>query len=105
MDPTRIGLWGSSYGGGLVTWMAAHDERVKCVVSQVAPQDSRALQPQTAGGALGSMIAPAKIIVGCSTTGQKNKDAEVLRITLPYGLSIGLLVGIVTLVITQVLKL
>ena len=48
VDPQRIGLWGSSYGGGLVVWMAAHDDRVRCVVSQVAPQDSRALGlPQT----------------------------------------------------------
>jgi dipeptidyl aminopeptidase/acylaminoacyl peptidase len=43
VDPRRLGLWGSSYGGGLVVWVAAHDERVKCVVSQVAVQDSRAL--------------------------------------------------------------
>ena len=43
VDPERIGLWGSSYGGGLVVWIAAHDDRVKCVLSQVAVQDSRAL--------------------------------------------------------------
>lgn len=35
VDTNRIGLWGSSYGGGLIIWMAAHDERVKCLVSQV----------------------------------------------------------------------
>ncbi|MBI5946572.1 MAG: alpha/beta fold hydrolase [Chloroflexi bacterium] len=51
VDPARIGLWGSSYGGGLVVWMAAHDERVRCVVSQVAPQDSRALGQTQAGAA------------------------------------------------------
>jgi uncharacterized protein len=43
VDCSRIGLWGSSFGGGLVVWMAAHDERVRCVVSQVAWHDSRAL--------------------------------------------------------------
>jgi dipeptidyl aminopeptidase/acylaminoacyl peptidase len=43
VDPARIGLWGSSYGGGLVVWMAAHDARVRCVVSQVAPQASLGL--------------------------------------------------------------
>lgn len=31
----RIGLWGSSYGGGLVTWVAGNDPRVKCVAAQV----------------------------------------------------------------------
>jgi hypothetical protein len=35
VDPEKIGLWGSSYGGGLVTWMAGNDPRVKCVAAQV----------------------------------------------------------------------
>ncbi len=35
VDPERIGLFGTSYGGGLVTWVAANDARVKCVVAQV----------------------------------------------------------------------
>ncbi len=43
VDPERVGLWGTSYAGGLVVWVAAHDERVKCVVSQVGVQDSRLL--------------------------------------------------------------
>jgi dipeptidyl aminopeptidase/acylaminoacyl peptidase len=34
-DPDRIGLLGTSFGGGLVTWVAAHDRRVKCLVAQV----------------------------------------------------------------------
>lgn len=43
VDTARIGLWGSSFGGGLVVWTAAHDARVRCVVSQVAWHDPRAL--------------------------------------------------------------
>jgi len=35
VDPNRIGLWGSSYGGGLVTWVAGNDPRVKCLAAQV----------------------------------------------------------------------
>lgn len=35
VDSNRIGLWGSSYGGGLVTWVAGNDPRVKCVAAQV----------------------------------------------------------------------
>lgn len=38
VDSERIGLWGSSYGGGHVAFMAAHDPRVKAVVSQVGAQ-------------------------------------------------------------------
>jgi lactate permease len=51
------------------------------------------LAAQTAGGALGSMIAPAKITVGCSTVGLKGREGDVLRQTLFYGLGIGLLLG------------
>lgn len=43
VDGGRLGLWGSSFGGGLVVWTAAHDERVRCVVSQVASQRARDL--------------------------------------------------------------
>ncbi|WP_395750721.1 alpha/beta hydrolase [Prosthecobacter sp.] len=35
VDKERIGLFGTSYGGGLVVWVAGNDPRVKCVVSQV----------------------------------------------------------------------
>ena len=35
VDAGRIGLYGTSYGGGLVIWTAAHEPRVQCVVSQV----------------------------------------------------------------------
>ena len=35
VDSGRMGLFGTSYGGGLVVWVAGNDPRVKCVVSQV----------------------------------------------------------------------
>jgi dipeptidyl aminopeptidase/acylaminoacyl peptidase len=35
VDPERIGLWGTSYGGGLVIWTTGNDPRVKCVAAQV----------------------------------------------------------------------
>jgi len=35
VDEDRIGVWGTSYSGGLVLMVAALDKRVKCVVSQV----------------------------------------------------------------------
>jgi uncharacterized protein len=35
IDPGRIGVWGTSYTGGLVIIAAALDRRIKCVVSQV----------------------------------------------------------------------
>lgn len=35
VDFTRVGVFGTSYGGGLATWIAAKDPRVKCAVAQV----------------------------------------------------------------------
>lgn len=46
VDSERIGLFGTSYGGGLVVWVAGNDPRVKCVVSQVPGMGGG--RPQTA---------------------------------------------------------
>lgn len=35
VDQDRIGIWGTSFGGGHVIYRAAHDRRIACVVSQV----------------------------------------------------------------------
>ncbi len=40
-DPNRIGLWGSSFSGGHVVYVAARDPRVKAFVSQVGSMDAR----------------------------------------------------------------
>jgi dipeptidyl aminopeptidase/acylaminoacyl peptidase len=40
-DMTRLGLWGSSFSGGLVVWAAERDPRVKVVHSQVGSLDGR----------------------------------------------------------------
>lgn len=42
IDTDKIGLWGTSFGGGLVLWTATHDPRVKCIVSQVGAVDGQA---------------------------------------------------------------
>jgi fermentation-respiration switch protein FrsA (DUF1100 family) len=35
VDSSRIGVWGTSYGGALVMWVGTFDKRVKAVVAQV----------------------------------------------------------------------
>ncbi len=35
VDAARIGILGTSYGGGLVTWTAGNDPRIQCVAAQV----------------------------------------------------------------------
>jgi lactate permease len=44
------------------------------------------LAAQTAGGALGSVLAPAKVIVGCTTVGLGGQEGKVIGKMLLYGL-------------------
>jgi uncharacterized protein len=41
VDPHRLGIYGTSYGGATVVWVAAIDPRVKCVVSVVGIGNGR----------------------------------------------------------------
>jgi lactate permease len=63
------------------------------------------LGAQTTGGSLGSMLAPAKIIVGCSTAGLAGREGEVLKRTLLPGLLIAACVGAVAWLAIYVLGL
>jgi lactate permease len=56
------------------------------------------LGAQTTGGSLGSMLAPAKIIVGCSTAGLAGQEDRVLKKTLPPGLIIAAVIGLLALI-------
>jgi lactate permease len=54
------------------------------------------LAAQTTGGALGSVIAPAKIIVGTATAGLKGQEGHVLRRMALYTLVLLALMGALT---------
>jgi len=47
VDADRVGLWGTSYGCGLVVHAAALDERVKVVVAQLGIADGRSSLTQS----------------------------------------------------------
>lgn len=57
------------------------------------------LAAQTAGGAIGSLFAPAKVIVGCSTV-EGASDSQVLRKAVVYGLAIIAILGLVGWIIS-----
>ncbi len=52
------------------------------------------LAAQTSGGALGSIIAPTKIVVGASTGGMVGREGEVMRKMLVYT---GILIALISL--------
>jgi lactate permease len=56
------------------------------------------LAAQTAGASLGSIMAPAKVIVGASTVGLSDRESEVMGKILVYGLLPVLFVAVVTLI-------
>ncbi len=55
-----------------------------------------------AGAAAGSIFAPAKIIVGCSTVGLSGGESDALRNTTRYGVIVITIVAVVGLLITQI---
>ncbi|MCG8511504.1 MAG: L-lactate permease [Rhodospirillales bacterium] len=56
------------------------------------------LAAQTTGGSIGSMLAPAKILVGCSTVGLAGKEGPVLARTITYGLIMTAIIGVLALI-------
>jgi lactate permease len=53
------------------------------------------LGAQTAGGAVGSVIAPTKIVVGAATAGLEGREGEVIRKLARYVLPLLLLLSAV----------
>jgi len=68
-DPGRIGLWGTSFGGGVAAYIAGYDRRIKALHVQVVPLELRELDPRgyqdgtkRAHGQLG-FPAPGEVVV------------------------------------------
>ena len=59
------------------------------------------LASQTAGASLGSVIAPAKIVVGCSTVGLSGEEGPVIRRMLVLGMIPVFLVSVLTVILIQ----
>jgi lactate permease len=60
------------------------------------------LAAQTSGGALGSVIAPTKVVVGASTGGMAGREGEVMRKLLVYT---GILILLISVVATVAVAL
>lgn len=56
VDAERLGLWGTSFGGGHVVWTAAHDPRIDAIVAQVSAQNATAALEKSMGSQAMAMM-------------------------------------------------
>ncbi|MBM3470384.1 MAG: L-lactate permease [Armatimonadetes bacterium] len=49
---------------------------------------------QSSGGSLGSMIAPAKVVLATATTGLLGQEGRVMRATAPYAIAMAAAIGL-----------
>ena len=91
----------SPFIGTLGAFMTGSNTNSNVVFGQIQRQTALALSlsvplilaAQTSGGAIGSLFAPAKVIVGCSTV-EDADEGRVLRDASAVGLSIVLVIGL-----------
>jgi len=91
----------SPFIGTLGAFMTGSNTNSNVVFGQIQRQTALTLAlsvplilaAQTSGGAIGSLFAPAKVIVGCSTVNEAD-EGRVLRDASVAGLSIVLVIGL-----------
>lgn len=92
----------SSFIGALGAFMTGSNTNSNVVFGSLQQETAAVLNlsipiilaAQTAGGAIGGIFAPAKVVVGCSTVPGASDGAVLKKVTL-YGLGITALVGVV----------
>ncbi len=95
----------SPWIGGLGAFMTGSNTNSNVVFANIQLRTAELLSlsvpiilaAQTAGGALGSVIAPTKIIVGASTTDAAGKEGSILRSLLVYVFPLIGLISLLTL--------
>jgi|GEM_PF-171672 len=88
VDTGRVGLSGSDLGGGYVIYAAAHDPRIKALVSEVTRADLRPAKPYQPDPA--KVMAEADAAAAAIANGQSAYPAERARVPNGQG---GSLVG------------
>jgi lactate permease len=97
----------SPFIGALGAFMTGSNTNSNVVFSQLQQQTALVLAlsiplilaAQTTGGAIGSLFAPAKVIVGCSTVNGAD-EGQVLKMASLAGLAIIIVVGALVWLIT-----
>ena len=65
VDSNRIGIWGTSYSGGLCLYVGTHDKRVKAVVAEVPSTiNAESLVPRLQ--ILGILLGSRSLMIVCN---------------------------------------
>jgi dienelactone hydrolase len=87
VDADRIGVLGSDLSGGHVIYVAAHEPRIKALVSEVSSVDIRPYKPYQSDPA--NVIAQANASASRIATGQEQYPAERARAGNHVGAPVG----------------
>lgn len=103
IDARRIGLWGSSYGGGHVVHVAAHDARIKAVVAQIGgfgfPPSARPMALQRAGEKVRGSFRPVVPQDGLDGVAGLRGTPDIARMVMHSQLAGAAKVNVPTLII------
>ncbi|MEM3061252.1 MAG: L-lactate permease [Candidatus Bathyarchaeia archaeon] len=94
-----IGLFGAFITGSNTNSNVLFGPFQRDVARMLKVDESILCSAQTTGGAIGSMLAPAKVIVGASTTGLIGKEGDIMLRTSKYGMLMALMIGLTVLII------
>jgi lactate permease len=91
----------SPFVGALGAFVTGSNTNSNVIFAQLQQQTARAvgaavpviLAAQTAGGAMGSVFAPAKVVVGVSTVADAD-EGKVLRLATAYGVGLLVVLGV-----------
>lgn len=97
----------SPFIGALGAFVTGSNTNSNVIFAQLQQQTALALSTsvpiilaaQTAGGAIGGVFAPAKVIVGVSTVSGAD-DGQVLRLATAYGVGLLVVLGVVVWIVT-----
>lgn len=100
----RFFPWVAPWIGGLGAFMTGSNTNSNVVFGGLQLQTARLLKlsvplilgAQTAGAAIASVVAPAKVVVGASTAGMAGREGEVMRHLIPYTATLLLAISLAT---------
>ena len=90
-----IGLIGSFITGSNMSSNILFTDVQSSAAASLGGGSEALLAAQTAGGAVGSMISPSKIVLGATAAGQAGREGSILRALLPVAAAVTVVIGVI----------